>query len=224
MLSVVDSTLPTNGGEACGLDAVETLLSLFSLVAGDVDSGSGLSSLICVVAVVDLCDSMARIKIWSPLLLLLGERQVCSLRTKLPTSLSCFDAGGMQQFNNFSSFELLLVLVVKFVLAVLVGDANGETLCWDSATGEGERVGEDNAFDDANDADDDSDDTEEDTVCADGGGDVGMGDEEPAEDNAAWLTSVCAALAVTRCCTIIIMKLVFKQPLTSSVFRSQFFS
>lgn len=87
----------------------------------------------------------------------------------------------------------------------MVGDANGETLCWDNATGEGERVGEDNAFD-AREADDDSDDTEEDTLCVDCGDD-GMGDEEPAEDNAAWLTSVCAALAVTRCCTIIIMKL-----------------
>lgn len=199
MLSVVDSAV-ASGGEACGLDAVDTLLSLLSLVAGDVDSGSGLSR-ICVV---DLCDSMARINIWSPLLLL-GERQVCSLRSssssKLRFSLSCF-AGGMQQFNNFSSFELLLVLA--FVVA-MVGDANGETLFWDSATGEGERVGEDNAFD-ARDADDDRDDTEDDTLCVDCG-EEGMGDEEPAEDNAVWLTSVCAALAVTRCCTIIIMRL-----------------
>lgn len=173
MLSVVDSAV-ANGGEGCGLDAVETLLSLLSLVAGDVDSGRELP-LICVV---DLCDSMARINIWSPLLLL-EERHVCSLRSKLLSSLSCF-AGGMQQFNNFSSFELLLVLAP---MVAIVGDANGETLCWDSATGEGERVGEDNAFD-ARDADDDRDDTEEDTLSVDGG-DEEMGDEEPTEDNAA---------------------------------------
>lgn len=68
-------------------------------------------------------------------------------------------------------------------MVAIVGDANGETLCWDSATGEGERVGEDNAFD-ARDADDDRDDTEEDTLSVDGG-DEEMGDEEPTEDNAA---------------------------------------
>lgn len=121
---------------------------------------------------------------------------------------------------DFSSFELLLVLVL---VLLMLGDASGETLCWDNATGEGERAGEDNAFD-ASDADDDREDTEDDTLCVDGGDD-GMGDEEPAEDNAAWLTSVCAALAATRCCTIIIMKLLFNcaLPLVNFAFLLWFF-
>lgn len=86
----------------------------------------------------------------------------------------------MEQFTDLSPLELLLVLPL---VLIMVGDASGETLCCDNATGDGERAGEESAFD-ANEADDDREETEDDTLCVDGG-DEGIGEEEPAEDKAA---------------------------------------
>lgn len=81
LVSVVDAAIASRG-DVCGLDAVETLLSLLSLMAGEVGSGRELS----VPCVVDFCESMARINILSSLLLL-GEHQLCSSRSKSLSSL-----------------------------------------------------------------------------------------------------------------------------------------